>query len=296
MDDKDVEVGRGDDRPDPIEHKGQILTPRSRTFIPAKLEDNPILLQTGYAAVLDGLPEPLRSQMRYGVFGLETQDNPYQVIPTKWVELAQARWTAYPTNRLSAIGVDPARGGEDTTAIALRYGDWYQVHATPGIETPDGGSVAQLVIPHWIHGVSVAVEVIGVGSSPYDCLRQIKIPAIPLNSSERSDETDKTGKIGFKNKRAEWHWKLREALDPESDSTIALPPSETLKADLTAARWSLSGWKIQVESKADIKVRLGRSPNEADALMYAFNVAAVPMQYLPVAQPASNAPNLRQIF
>ena len=33
----------------------------SRTFIPAALADNPFLINNGYQAVLDGLPEPLRS-------------------------------------------------------------------------------------------------------------------------------------------------------------------------------------------------------------------------------------------
>jgi hypothetical protein len=44
---------------------------RSRTFIPARLEDNPDLLKTGYAAVIEGMPEPLRTMMREGRFDAE---------------------------------------------------------------------------------------------------------------------------------------------------------------------------------------------------------------------------------
>jgi hypothetical protein len=33
----------------------------SRTFIPSRVTDNPFLANTGYIAMLQGLPEPLRS-------------------------------------------------------------------------------------------------------------------------------------------------------------------------------------------------------------------------------------------
>src|SRR5262249_48953540 len=76
----------------PILHKGERLVPRSRTFIPARVQDNPVYMQTGYIAVLQGMPEPLRSQMLYGDFNAGMQDDPWQVIPTAWVQAAQARW------------------------------------------------------------------------------------------------------------------------------------------------------------------------------------------------------------
>jgi hypothetical protein len=41
---------------------------------------------------LQSLPEPLRSQMLYGDFRAGVQDDPWQVVPTAWVEAAMARW------------------------------------------------------------------------------------------------------------------------------------------------------------------------------------------------------------
>jgi hypothetical protein len=64
----------------------------SRTFIPSRVSDNPYLMGTGYMTQLQSLPEPLRSQMLYGDFHAGVQDDPWQVIPTAWVEAAMARW------------------------------------------------------------------------------------------------------------------------------------------------------------------------------------------------------------
>jgi len=68
------------------------VQPQSRTFIKARVEDNPYLMGTGYKRTLQGLPEPLRSRMLYGDFGLGKDDDEWQVIPTEWVLAAQKRW------------------------------------------------------------------------------------------------------------------------------------------------------------------------------------------------------------
>jgi hypothetical protein len=47
---------------------------RSRTFLPAALGDNPDLAETGYAAVLAGLPEELRRAYRDGDFTTGLRD------------------------------------------------------------------------------------------------------------------------------------------------------------------------------------------------------------------------------
>jgi hypothetical protein len=74
---KDVERENGQ----PFEWKGETIVPRSRTFIPARLSDNPYLASTNYGSVLQGMPEPLRSQLLYGDFTIGLDDDPWQVIP-----------------------------------------------------------------------------------------------------------------------------------------------------------------------------------------------------------------------
>ena len=89
VDGKDVERQDGT----PFEYKDELITPMSRTFIPSRVEDNPYLMASGYKTVLQNLPEPLRSKMLHGDFSAGMEDNPWQVIPTAWVDAAMARWT-----------------------------------------------------------------------------------------------------------------------------------------------------------------------------------------------------------
>ena len=249
-----------------------ILQPKSRTFIPARLTDNPYYMATGYMATLQALPEPLRSQMLYGDFHAGIEDDPWQVIPTAWVEQAMARWTK--PNRIppmSSLGVDVARGGKDQTVISRRHDMWFdELLCYPGTETPDGPKVAGLAISAVRNRAPIHLDVIGVGSSPYDFLQQANQQVIGVNVSEKSYGTDKSGRLGFYNLRSETWWRMREALDPANNTGICLPQDKELLADLCAPKWSLQGPKIKVESREDIVERIGRSPDRASALILAL--------------------------
>lgn len=273
LDGKDVEVKEGV----PFEYtdsegKTETIAPRSRTFIPAKIEDNPIYMKTGYKSVLQSLPEPLRSQMLKGDFAAGVEDDPWQVIPTEWVVAAMKRWSVRPKIPMTCLGVDVARGGAAKTVIAPRYGSFInklQKHA--GKTTPNGGAIASLVQVELVGSAYIHIDICGVGSSPYDICVERGIDAHAANGAGGSTSRDKSGKFGFINKRAEWYWHLREILDPTSGDDIALPDDPELLADLTAPKWKItSSSKIQIESKEDIQKRIGRSPDCGDAVVYAF--------------------------
>jgi len=161
IDGKDVEVPNGN----AIRVKGVMVKPMSRTFIPSKVQDNPFLMGTNYEAVLQALPEPLRSQMLEGNFQAGIRDSEWQVIPTAWVDEAQARWKEDgKKGAMDSVGVDPARGGSDRFVISTRYGVWYSpLICYPGIKTPDGATGAGLVITALKDGAPIHVDVIGIG-------------------------------------------------------------------------------------------------------------------------------------
>ena len=276
IDGVDTEVSSGE----PFTRNGELIKPRSRTFIAASVRDNPVLMASGYVATLQALPEPLRSKMLFGSFTAGREDNPYQVIPSAWVEAAQKRWLerAQPSTPMTALGVDVARGGKDRTVITARFDTWFaHQHVYPGKETPDGHAAAALVIGHRRDGARVNVDVIGVGSSVYDILAdKLASDAVPMHGSQASIQRDKSGQLAFVNQRAEWYWKLREALDPDGGEDLALPPDRELLADLTAPTWRLRSNGIQVESKDEIVKRIGRSPDKGDSLVYAHAQPAGP--------------------
>ncbi|MEC4591622.1 terminase [Nitrospirillum amazonense] len=257
---------------------GEVVRATSRTFIPARVSDNPVMVAANYASVLARFPEPLRSKMLNGDFGAGREDDPWQVIPTAWVELAMARWTpdGHGKRPMTALGVDVARGGRDRTVLAPRYDAWFdKLTLAPGAETPDGLSVVMLAAkliseaPTPVPAPTVQVDVIGVGASVFDTGKAMDLTMVGLNGAEASAARDRSGKLGMVNCRAAWYWALREALDPDQGDNLALPSDRELLSDLVAPRWKLTARGIQVESKDDIKARIGRSPDKGDAVVYA---------------------------
>ena len=266
LDGRDTEVENGQ----PFDFNGERIQPRSRTFIPARLRDNPFLANTGYGAVLQGLPEPLRSQLLFGDFSIGLKGDAYQTIPTEWIRAAQGRWQLIPPEPQTCIGLDVARGGADKTVLAPRHGDWFApLEKYPGEATPDGPKVAGLVINVLRDDALVNVDVIGVGASVFDQL--LPLCAVQgVNFAEGCpDATDRTGKLHFANVRAHAYWSFRESLDPSYGSRVALPPDSELLADLAAPKWSIRSGRIYIESKDDLQKRLHRSPDCGDAVVLA---------------------------
>jgi len=258
----------------PVEVGGESIKPRSRTFIPASLSDNPHLAEDGrYLSVLNSLPEPMRTRLKDGDFGAVREADPWQVIPTDWVREAQKRWQVMerPPNEPDCVGVDVARGGRDKTVFAPRWGTFFgEPERYPGSATPTGPIVAGLFQQKYPCPGSINLDVIGVGSSAFDSLVGMyeNTPIQPVNVGSGSDYTDRSGRLKMRNLRSEAYWRMRDALDPEQGSQVALPPGNEIVADLCSARYqSLANGVVQVESKDDIKRRLGRSPDVGDALL-----------------------------
>lgn len=221
------------------------------------------LLQIGGQVVVD--------QEIYGKF-VDAASDAMRVIPRAWVEAAMLRWRdrPVPSGPPEIVGLDVARGGADATAAAPRWRNYIgQVTQVPGAQTPDGPSAAALALQVGGMQARYHIDVIGVGASAYDHLlgKLDESRAIAVNAAEGTDEQDKTGTLGFRNVRALMWWRMREALDPANGHDLALPPDDELLEDLIAPTWKLTAQGIQVESKDDIRKRLGRSTNVGDAVV-----------------------------
>ncbi len=84
--------------------------------------------------------------------------------------------------------------------------------------------------------------------------------------SEKSSDSER-----YHNLRAELWWGLRERLNPEKE-LIALPPDDELLSELASVKYKVDArGAIQIESKEDMKKRLGHSPDRADAVVLAFS-------------------------
>jgi hypothetical protein len=264
---------------------GDFLEPESRTFIRAKLADNPYLRDTGYKKKLDSLPEPARSAVRDGNFMAARIDDVNQVIPTQWVRLAQQRWTPNPPSGVPqcAIGVDGARV-HDKSVLAARYDGWFApLVAVPGEETPSGTELAALIIKHRRNQSVPVIDVIeSVGAQAYQHLKDNNVTCVPFRGNDKTGRRTKEKQLGFFNKRSQVYWQFREALDPDQDggSPIMLPDDPELTAELTTPLWDLAPQGIKITSKEDVVEILGRSPDKGDAVVMAWSDGAkMPSHY-----------------
>lgn len=167
-------------------------------------------------------------------------------------------------------GLDVARFGSDRTVLCHRHGDYVEdLIGWAKLDTVETSQrVIQLTNPleYW----SIKVDDTGVGGGVTDNLVHManKQPlyhyrTVPVNFGQAT-----TDPIKFFNFRTEMFWTLAERFKKHK---IALPNDPELAAELASIRFHLTPKKqIRIEDKDEIKKRVGKSPDKADALALAF--------------------------
>jgi len=245
-------------------------------FIPALPEDNIENLPDDYIGRME---EALTPKQREALLkgNWEAIGDPDNVYPYSDVKKAvERRLEATPP---VCLGVDVAREGDDWTIIVTSEGLVVRIrHRAKGHDTMrTAGEVWKVVdrmAKKWkgrIKEMGIKVDTIGVGSGVYDRLKEekgkwqkklkIKINLISINGARKARDP-----IKFKNQRSEIHWGLREIL-PYLD----LPRDSELTSQLNSIKYKInSAGQILIIPKHDIKKKLGRSPDDAEAVIYAL--------------------------
>lgn len=234
---------------------------------------------------------PIFSAKVRGIFPTSSNTG---VIPLGWVQLAVNRWhdyteaikkaerdlTVFPMARgRRVVGIDVARGGEDENALAIRQGNYVSsIERFRNADTIETANQAATFLHQ--PGSMAVVDVIGIGAGVYDTLRSwnakgiITAECIAFNAAAQSHRTDTLGEFRFRNDRSAAWWNFREILDPSRGSLVALPDDERLIEELVAVGYDhLVGGVIKIEEKDEIRKRIGRSTDSADAVIQAFWVA-----------------------
>lgn len=166
------------------------------------------------------------------------------------------------------LGVDVARYGDDSSTIFRRKG---LVSYEPKIfKKLDNMELASVIIQeiNEIHPAAVFIDA-GGGQGVIDRIRQLgyqNVIEVPFGSSA-------SNKDRFVNKRTEMYYLLKEWLI----SGGSVPNNIDLKNELTVAEYGFDKkGLIKLEPKEDIKVKLGRSPDIADALALTFAFPVAP--------------------
>lgn len=206
--------------------------------------------------------------------------SPFTVIPVTWVEACQT--LELPHQLPVEAGIDIGGGG-DRTVVRLRYGhrlgpSFSFVDADPVRST---GQVARLLREHAVERVKIDSN--GVGWGVYGALRSSSsrhnpTPASPMDITHDAEvipvnfgEGPTLGKEHlFLNKRAEAYWYAREQIRLQLVDLAEV--NDSAKQELSTPIYEIldAKGKVKIQSKADIIKLLGRSPDEADAIVYAL--------------------------
>ncbi len=165
------------------------------------------------------------------------------------------------------IGVDPAWMGSDLTAIVWRKGRvMTKMQTYEKLDTMQiTGIISQIIYTE--RPYRIFIDVGGIGAGIYDRLVELgKADVVtPINFGSKADDPKR-----YTNKRAEIWARMQEWFN--SELSVRIPDDDKLQTDLTCLKAQLdSAGRIKMESKDDIRKRLGRSPDAGDALALTFS-------------------------
>lgn len=173
------------------------------------------------------------------------------------------------------LGIDVARFGDDRSVIFARQGPNARVNGSPVIlrQVPTTDIAARVYqakakwrsdlefvddTGHWGHGVLDQLR--AAGTSPH---------AVVFHAPALSPR--------YRNRRAEMWLSMAEAVK----ANVALPAHiPELLAELITPTYTFVGGAFQLEDKDQIKKRLGRSPDLADALALTYAMPDLPADVL----------------
>ncbi|MFG2269126.1 hypothetical protein ACGFNY_05050 [Streptomyces chartreusis] len=218
---------------------------------------------------------------RSKVLGEFSSDSPNQVV--RGSDVAKCRTPAEsrpPADRFLPVelGVDVGGGG-DETVIRERRG--FQAGREWRAHTDRPEQIAPLVLRAIRESGASAVKVdsIGIGFGVIGELRNAAgrgehtAHVLGVNVAEAASRPDK-----FMNLRAELWWELGRGLSESGGWDLSvMDNADTTVAQLLEPRWDVDPkGRVRVEPKDEIRKRLGRSPDNADALLLAFYSAGRP--------------------
>lgn len=172
----------------------------------------------------------------------------------------------------TVLGVDPARFGDDRTAICCRQGRL--VHWIRTFSKLDTMQVVGRVIKaiEEMNPDRVFIDTVGLGAGVYDRLMELYpkelIVAVAGSNTAMNEQR-------YFNRRSELWGNLKEWLT--SPAQVSIPDSDELHADVTQIKYGYdSNGRLKMERKEDMKKRGIRSTDMADAIAYTLALPVKP--------------------
>lgn len=198
------------------------------------------------------------------------RSGPNVVIPLHLVEAARERYHdgQRDSNASPRLGVDVARFGDDDTVIAFARGrEGAILHTIHGHSTDEVAGAVVLEARNFPgEQLTISIDEGGVGAGVVDMVSAVfanndNVTVVGVNAGSVATNQEK-----FDRRRDELAWAVRDWLAADG----ILKPNRELERELVAATYKLTQTgKIKIEPKDELKKRLKRSPDHADALALA---------------------------
>ena len=195
-----------------------------------------------------------------------------KLIPSEWIKLAQERFADAVRAGLRRLGSDIAAGGADTSQHYLREGQAVRyVHDEKEEDVcAQAKTINSLCETHEVD--ESWIDATGVGQGTYNRAQELanegewragcEIHGVKLYMPAIEKDT-------FCTRQDEIQWHLREALDPNGDTKLAIDPDDKELADQLGWReWSKCDrtGRIRVTGKKELKKQGKPSPDKADGV------------------------------
>ena len=237
------------------------------------------------------------NQYRVRVKGEFPTSDADTIIPYEHVLSAQTRDIQEPKDQASVWGVDPARFGDDRSAMTKRRGK--VVSEVPKVwRQKDTMQLSALIHEEWnatpLHERPkvICVDSIGLGAGVVDRLRMLGLPVRGVNVAETAAFTDR-----YSNLKAELWFKAKEwfaSKDVKIPEDDPIPGGIALGSELAMPKFRfLPSGKLQVESKTEIKKRGYPSPDVADSFI--LTLADTATSYVHGTEGSSSEPIKRSL-
>jgi len=233
----------------------------NHVFIPSFIRDNKYLPSDYEQQLRDsGLPAELISQWVEGNWDVASGAN--ELIPYQYIRAAINR-EIIGQDGATVIGVDVARLGSDESVAIVRRGDLVlDIQSWGRQDTVFSTGRVNALVEQYRPNL-VAVDEIGVGVGVLDPLRAAGVRVRGINVAGKALDD-----IHFANLRAEMYQALAKRFE---QGRISIPDHQRLCADLSVLAYKFDNHqRLLIEAKEDLRRRLGRSTDYADALMLSF--------------------------
>ncbi len=199
---------------------------------------------------------------RIRILGLPPLVDEHTLIPYDWIMDAVGR-EIVPLKEDSIVkGLDCGAGG-DMSVITTRKGG--KVVEIKRMTTQDSQVLINWAATDFEKDSAdvMRVDSIGIGWAVYGGLSdRLGSRVESADSRKQASNPEK-----YYNKRAEMHWRMREKFEK---GLISIPNDPNLIDQLSVIRVSYEGGKIKIAEKAEMKKKLGHSPDESDALALSY--------------------------